>query len=154
MEFKREFSINTPSLCLLSSQVIQWSVHHSKLSSSLFSGFVMTICYRLIYSKTCLKPVLFCLFLLNFFVTYIFCSHYIIFFFLVDLYPCMIILKYNQTFGVLIYFVVFITPPPLSFFYNLCFVHSFVFSCIYPPLFLQMNMHSNTHASFSGRSFY
>lgn len=34
-----------------------------------FSGYVMTICYRLVYSKTCLKSVLFCLFLLNFFVT-------------------------------------------------------------------------------------
>lgn len=51
-----------------------------------------------------------------------FCWHYIIFFWLT--YPCMIILKYNQTFGVLF---IFFNPhirryPPSSFFiFNLSF---------------------------------
>lgn len=59
----------------------------------------MTICYTVIYSKM-LKTVLFCLFLLNFsllqLILFYFFVHIISF--LVDLYPCMIILKYNQTF--------------------------------------------------------
>lgn len=46
--------------------------------------------------------MLFCLFLLNFLLLKFFVH---IISFLVDLYPCMIILKYNQTFGVLIYFL-------------------------------------------------
>lgn len=73
-----------------------------------FSGYVMAICYRLLYSETCLKPVLSVF--IEFFVTFFW--HYIIFFWLT--YPCMIILKYNQTFG-LLFFSSLLTQ--LSFFY-------------------------------------
>lgn len=56
----------------------------------------------------------------------------------------MIILKYNQTFGVLISFL-FLTPTCyLSFLF--CFV---LFSFYLFPRLLQTNMHSNTHANWS-----
>lgn len=48
--------------------------------------------------------------------------------FLVDLYPCMIILKYNQTFGVLFLFFIF-EPCNLSFIHIYKFL-LFVFICI------------------------
>lgn len=89
-----------------------------------FWGYVMTICYRLIYSKTCLKSALFCLFYWTFLLLQFFL--FTLYHFLVD-YPCMIILKYNQTFGVLISFFSLYNPPCYYFIYFVCF---FVFSCI------------------------
>lgn len=55
---------------MFSSQVIQWSAHQFKAFLPC-SGYVLTTCYRLLFSKTksCFDQCFFCLFLLNFFVT-------------------------------------------------------------------------------------
>lgn len=58
--------------------------------------------------------------------------------FLVDLYPCMIILKYNQTFGVLISFIVFITPPVIFLLYIYFMFLSLYSVAFYLPLLLQI----------------
>lgn len=81
----------------------------------------MTTCYRLLFSKTCLKSVLFCLFLLNFFVTFLLTLYH---FWLT--YPCMIILKYNQTFGVLLFLSSLITLLTFFSYIFLFFLH-FIF---------------------------
>lgn len=88
---------------MFSSQVIQRSAHQFKAFLP-FSGYVLTTCYRLLFSKTCFDQCFSVCFYWTFLLlNFCFCWHYIIFFCLT--YPCMIILKYNQTFGVLFFFV-------------------------------------------------
>lgn len=71
----------------------------------------MTICCRLIYSEMFQNSAFLSVFI-GLFCYFFFFPFFLLFIyhFLVDLFFCMIILKYNQTFGVLFVFVViFIT---------------------------------------------